>query len=696
MKKLFLLFFLLICLFNVCSCGKNNHEDNTDLNHIISNIKSYKYQVNYMSNGTTLKKDYIYNLGNIKTMIDNVEYVLFYNNTDKQYYINYNKTNFIKDDETNYVTYYQLFDEVHLSKINSSNYNKNDNIYTCINNQVKNEFTNIFNNYNNEYICKSISIEIKNNEIYKLNAVVSYLNVDYTIEIYFSNYNNCSFETPIVPTLENKEIIDISYPKEFSVNIGTSFEDALEQLKFTITYSNNEKIKLSAKDVSAICKEYDPNFEDSYKVEFIIDELHKIEVTIKVEFNSSDSDPLTLQQYGDSKGLTYGLPSTGNSKALVIPVSFVDYRAPVSMKSDLEKAFFGSSNDTGWESLSSYYYKSSYGKLNITGKVLDVYSTGKTSSYYQRKYLAGEDADYEIIKAALEYYDDQINYDEYDSNKDGYIDSLYIIYTTPIDQVNNNTLWWAYTYEYLTSDYEYYDNVEVDYYCFLGYEFFYERAASGKRIMLNTETVIHETGHLLGLDDYYDYDKSVGPNGGIGGGDMMDFNIGDHNPFSKILLGWVTPIVVTKDTSIELSQFPTSGECLIILDKFNNNYFDEYYVVDYYAPTYLNQLEAGYQGLFSEKGIRIYHVDARIDYTESKSLISIFKFNNSYTEHRLISLVQASGLNTINYNKFSTNADLFKASMSYKFNSWYSSSNVNFMMNVESLGEKAVLNISII
>ena len=102
------------------------------------------------------------------------------------------------------------------------------------------------------------------------------------------------------------------------------------------------------------------------------------------------------------------------------------------------------------------------------------------------------------------------------------------------------------------------------------------------------------------------------------------------------------------------------------------------------------------EGLFSEKGIRIYHVDARIDYTESKSLISIFKFNNSYTEHRLISLVQASGLNTINYNKFSTNADLFKASMSYKFNSWYSSSNVNFIMNVESLGEKAVLNFSII
>ncbi|MBR2958465.1 MAG: hypothetical protein IKC19_02385, partial [Bacteroidales bacterium] len=83
---------------------------------------------------------------------------------------------------------------------------------------------------------------------------------------------------------------------------------------------------------------------------------------------------MTLQQYGDLNGMTYGLPSIGNSKALVIPVSFIDYKAPIMMKSDLEKAFFGSSSDTGWESLSSYYYKSSYGKLNITGTVLDVYN----------------------------------------------------------------------------------------------------------------------------------------------------------------------------------------------------------------------------------------------------------------------------------------------------------------------------------
>ena len=35
-------------------------------------------------------------------------------------------------------------------------------------------------------------------------------------------------------------------------------------------------------------------------------------------------------------------------------------------------------------------------------------------------------------------------------------------------------------------------------------------------------TAIHETGHALGLPDYYDYDDTVGPDGGVGGLDMME------------------------------------------------------------------------------------------------------------------------------------------------------------------------------
>jgi len=60
----------------------------------------------------------------------------------------------------------------------------------------------------------------------------------------------------------------------------------------------------------------------------------------------------------------------------------------------------------------------------------------------------------------------------------------------------------------------------------------------------NPSTIIHETGHALGLADYYDYDDSVGPRGGMGGLDIMDGVWGDHNAYSKWILGWLHPEVV--------------------------------------------------------------------------------------------------------------------------------------------------------
>ena len=214
----------------------------------------------------------------------------------------------------------------------------------------------------------------------------------------------------------------------------------------------------------------------------------------------------------------------------------------------------------------------------------------------------------------------------------------------------------------------------------MGYDFLFDKPASGKNISLNAETIIHETGHILGLDDYYDYDDQKGPDGGLGGGDMMDYNIGDHNPFSKILMGWVTPYVVTKSTTINLDSFASTGECILLIDEYSTIY-DEYYLLDYYTPNSLNKLEAGYNGLFSISGIRIYHVDARITKNDADSILDIYDYDNSYTDHRLISLVQANGSTSIDNGGLSSNNDLLKYRIDYTINKWYSNNSVSFVIN---------------
>lgn len=174
----------------------------------------------------------------------------------------------------------------------------------------------------------------------------------------------------------------------------------------------------------------------------------------------------------------------------------------------------------------------------------------------------------------------------------------------------------------------------------------------------------------------------------------MDYNVGDHNPFSKILMGWVTPYVVTNTTKINLSSFGQTGGCILLIDEFSSIY-DEYYLIDLYTPDGLNKLEAGNNGLFSISGIRIYHVDARLSNKDADIIFDIYEYDNSYTNHRLISLVQASGSNSIDKGKFSSNTDLLGYNIDFSINKWYYKKNIEFVINAV-LKDDLTVDVSII
>ncbi len=282
-------------------------------------------------------------------------------------------------------------------------------------------------------------------------------------------------------------------------------------------------------------------------------------------------------------------------------------------------------------------------------------------------------------------------------DNDDYIDAIYLVYTCPVNYEDSNSLYWAFTNEYYTSEAELYDGVEGDFYVFMGYDFVKEKTASGRKLTYNTETIIHESGHLYGLDDYYDYDDTKGPSGGIGKGDMMDHNVGDHNPFSKAILGWITPQVIDssrldKNITITLNSFAQSGKSIIICNGWNNTYFDEYYIIDFYTPTGLNALEAGYSGLFSQSGVRIYHIDARLkSASDAHGIWEIYRFNNTDTSHKLIKLVEADNNNDIERSGEAENDDLFHTGEVFRNVKWYDNTNANFEIVVNSIMENPTM-----
>lgn len=491
------------------------------------------------------------------------------------------------------------------------------------------------------------------------------------------------------------------YYDEVTVDYNTSLEDVLAANTVTLIQNGVATTLTRDEYVVTNAQQYNPQVSGDIRLEIAYGDLYTIYILVHIKPAPQEAfvpdDALILDGVAANQNLTIGMPSTGDVNVLVFPIAFTDRSYPSNYKTTIETAFNGTEAETGWHSINSYYKATSYNKLNITGTVMDAYHTNKP---FPVNATFDSNQEYDYIKSVLTYYDDQIDYSQYDANSDGYIDCIYLIYLAEYNIMDDNSLWWAFTGEYFTDDFEYYDNIEADYYIFASYYFleepimFAENSRDDVYININAVTFIHETGHALGLDDYYDYDLSVGVVGGIGGSDMMDSNIGDHNAYTKTILGWITPTVVTgEDYTVTLEAFATSGDAIVIAKNWNNSFMDEYYIIDFYVPEGLNELCAGYNGLFSIAGIRIYHIDATLNKTQQDSIFNITLYNNAKTDHKLISLVEADGNNDIENNSFdeygglSENSDLFQAGDFFS-GTWYDGTSGGFTVTVTSITDQ--------
>ncbi len=340
-------------------------------------------------------------------------------------------------------------------------------------------------------------------------------------------------------------------------------------------------------------------------------------------------------------------PSTGDVNILVVPVNFdlndiryyerssyIDFNEGAYLDA-MEYTFNGVSSLDGanpyWESVSSFYEKSSYKKLNLNFEITDPFTPEMSASEFLSKedltsssssVGGSQELITDILKHGLTKNDVPIDIfdSKYDQNEDGYIDGMWLIYNVIDGKLvsSESQPFWAYTTNYLAkaTDTETGEiKIVGTRYANCALSFLYDDSPSSG---YDAHTIIHETGHMLGLDDYYSYDNS-GNYGYLGGIDMMDLNIGDHSAFSKYALGWIEPTVIYKnDTTITLKPFEDTGEALIIPSSYyNDSAFSEYLILEYETPTGLNELDAtkkyrnAYPLAFSN-GLAIYHVDARL------------------------------------------------------------------------------------
>jgi len=334
------------------------------------------------------------------------------------------------------------------------------------------------------------------------------------------------------------------------------------------------------------------------------------------------------------------MPTTGTVKTLTLLIEFPEYIHTNSASSINSKLYGGGSGGFlfPYESLHNYYERSSYNQLNIQGNVLGWYRTAYPRSNIVNYY--GPNSLETLVKEALTYYDGLgHDFTQYDNDNDGKIDYLIIIWAGY--HTGWGTLWWGFMWYFHDQTFTI-DGKKLDTYS-------WQWEANPWPGVFSPLVAIHETGHALGLPDLYDYDRNIGPAGGVGGLDMMDSNRGDHNCFSKFVLDWMTPTTINSGSqTVTLNASGSSQDAVLVMPGVTaGDQFDEFFMVQ-------NRFRTNNDTTYSNDGLLIWHIDARLDGSGNNYL-----YDNSYTDHKLVRLMEADGLEEIEMNGIADAGDYY-------------------------------------
>ena len=338
-------------------------------------------------------------------------------------------------------------------------------------------------------------------------------------------------------------------------------------------------------------------------------------------------------------------PLSGHPKLLVIPVWFNDSTTFISesskelVRNDIETSFVGSNEETGWRSVKTFYEEDSLGVLSLEATVSEWYSI--TSNYTAYGTDSNLTKTRSLIDNAVAWYFENNPTDQrsnYDSNADGFMDGVMLVYAAPdcvsLENTKYSNLW---AYCYWTDNKANVDNPTAKSFFWASYDFMYDSMVAMERtgtspygggdcryINIDAHTYIHEMGHVLGLDDYCD-------KGGLfpaGGFSMQDYAMGGHDAYSVMALGWAEPYIPTSSNTITIHDFASSHDVILLANHEVNSTFDEYILIELFTPTGLNQLDCdhaydGYPIGPSKPGIRVWHVDARLTYVKNMTPLKI-------------------------------------------------------------------------
>ena len=281
------------------------------------------------------------------------------------------------------------------------------------------------------------------------------------------------------------------------------------------------------------------------------------------------------------------IQTTGELKGLVLLVSFADLDFKIK---DPQTEFNRLLNEEGYSdngatgSVRDYYVDQSFGKFKPSFDVVGPVTLSQKMEYYGSDRPTQDANVVEMIKEACQLAAEQkgVDFSDYDNNKDGKADLVYVIYAgfAQSNGASTNTVWphmWYLSQENVDLEI---GGVKIDRY-----------ACSSELLGTSGSTITgiglfcHEFSHTLGLPDIY---STSGSRSMISMGvwDVMDYGMYNNNmrtpsgytSYEKSKVGWMTPEELTGSADgVQLPALSESGKAYRLTSPANPN---EYYLLE--------------------------------------------------------------------------------------------------------------------
>lgn len=270
------------------------------------------------------------------------------------------------------------------------------------------------------------------------------------------------------------------------------------------------------------------------------------------------------------------VPTDGERHVLVILVNFSDIRWSFSdnpgedMKDMLNKPGFDKFHCTG--SARDYFLTSSNGVYQPVFDVFGPVDLPNKSEFYGGNTGAGttggsDKNPWQMVIDACNILDDQVDFSIYDTNGDGLVDNVYVLYAGygENEGAPSWTIWpHSFNLSSVMANLPEYDGVKINRYA-CSNELTYRTIGDDELTMAGIGTFCHEFSHVLGLPDLYatSYTGAYTP----GEFSLMDhgsYNNNGRTPpvysiYERYALEWQKPVDITSADDLRLLPMSDNG-----------------------------------------------------------------------------------------------------------------------------------------